>query len=89
MVAQLALYLRPSFFLAIFGLRGYQDAVLIPAAVVESVGVRRLLLSAFVQADEFHLYYNLASLLWVGTTLERVEGTRSALMQLVAAVQFR
>lgn len=58
-----------------------QDAVLIPAAVVEGIGIRRLLISALVHLDEFHLYYNMASLLWVGTTLERVEGSRHVSIQ--------
>lgn len=54
-----------------------QDAILIPAAVVESAGIRRLLLSAFVHADDYPLYYNMVSLLWVGTKLEPMEGTRN------------
>ena len=57
-----------------------------PAAVVESIGVRRLLVSAFVHADNYHLYYNLSSLLWVGTALEKMNGSKQYLKLLAVLV---
>ena len=51
-----------------------QRACLSPAAVVAGGQWSRLLWSAPTHAHEYHLYYNLSSLLWKGARLERRYG---------------
>eukprot|EP01050_Picozoa_sp_SAG11_P007060 SAG11_NODE_575_length_8420_cov_2.398149_2_plen_97_part_00 len=58
------------------------DFLLVPAAVVGSFGLRRLLLSSLVHMDEYHLCYNLQSLYWIGAMLERTNSSRCILPQL-------
>ena len=46
-----------------------------PVSVVKYGQYERLILSAFFHADSWHLYYNMASLLWKGMNLERKIGS--------------
>lgn len=46
-----------------------------PVAILEGGEIKRLIGSAFFHASSYHLYYNVASLLWKGVNLERVLGS--------------
>lgn len=50
---------------------------LIPAAVLQSGDVVRLLGSAFIHADAYHLYYNMVSFIWKGVHLEQAYGSHN------------
>ena len=41
----------------------------------KSLALNRLILSAFIHADDYHLYYNMLSLSWKGINLERTLGS--------------
>jgi membrane associated rhomboid family serine protease len=47
-----------------------QRACLQPRLILKGGDWQRLIWSALVHADEYHLYYNLSSLLWKGVRLE-------------------
>jgi rhomboid domain-containing protein 1 len=57
------------------GLPSIHSSCLCPHATVFKGEWQRLVLAAFLHADEHHLYYNLASLLWKGVQLERSMGS--------------
>mmetsp|Transcript_9287 Transcript_9287/g.15075 ORF Transcript_9287/g.15075 Transcript_9287/m.15075 type:complete len:256 (+) Transcript_9287:3-770(+) len=50
-----------------------------PAQILFGWDLKRLVLSAFVHADDYHLYYNMSSLLWKGAQLEQTNGTEEFL----------
>ncbi|GLC37106.1 hypothetical protein PLESTB_001391100 [Pleodorina starrii] len=52
------------------------DGALQPRLILERGEWWRLLSSAFLHLDEWHLYYNMSSLLWKGVQLERRYGTK-------------
>ena len=59
-------YLKPGWLLALTLSRRLTNLYMVPAAVVESWGLRRLFLSAMVHDDHYHLYYNATALLFEG-----------------------
>eukprot|EP01048_Picozoa_sp_COSAG05_P007685 COSAG05_NODE_549_length_8747_cov_8.305851_1_plen_385_part_10 len=69
-------YLKPGWLLALTLSRRLTNLYMVPAAVVESWGLRRLFLSAMVHDDHYHLYYNATALLWQGGQLEARFGSR-------------
>jgi membrane associated rhomboid family serine protease len=75
MLSITAVYLRPSLLTVLSTGRRITDFCMIPAGVVEAWDLRRLLLSALVHTDSYHLYYNCATMLWQGTHLEARLGT--------------
>ncbi|CAL5224585.1 g7292 [Coccomyxa viridis] len=56
-----------------------RDACLQPYQIVQGLQFSRLLWSAFLHADEMHLFYNMSSLLWKGCQLEPDLGSLSFL----------
>uniref|UniRef100_A0A7S2TY11 Peptidase S54 rhomboid domain-containing protein n=1 Tax=Lotharella oceanica TaxID=641309 RepID=A0A7S2TY11_9EUKA len=51
------------------------DVCMHPAKILFGGDWKRLVLSAFYHADDYHLYYNMSSLLWKGVQLEQQFGT--------------
>lgn len=47
-----------------------------PYKVMEKMDLKRLMWSPFMHADDRHLFWNMASLLWKGVVMEPVMGTR-------------
>lgn len=70
---QVAIFLRLFNFMQFVRLKG---VCLSYYYVVEKSQYRRLILGTLVHADEWHLYYNMASLMWKGKTLEKRLGCR-------------
>ena len=54
-----------------------------PAAILRKGQYRRLLESSFLHGDDYHLYYNMASLLWKGASIEPIIGPVAFAMMLV------
>ncbi|DBA73261.1 hypothetical protein WJX77_008868 [Trebouxia sp. C0004] len=55
-------------------------ACLHPYKVLEQLEVSRILWSAFLHADETHIFYNMSSLLWKGSQLEPQLGSSKFLL---------
>merc|ERR1719433_2397354 len=62
------------------------EGCLNPSRIIELGEYPRLVISAFLHADDWHLYYNMASLLYKGTRLERHMGTGRFLCFILIAV---
>ena len=62
------------------GVPGVRRACLKPSAIVRRREYHRIGLSAVTHADEYHLYYNMASLLVKGSQLEPMYGSVQFLM---------
>eukprot|EP01083_Nonionella_stella_P174360 604173_1 len=54
-----------------------------PISIIQYGQYERLVLSAFFHADNWHLYYNMASLLWKGMNLERQIGSSRLLIIII------
>eukprot|EP00898_Chlorokybus_atmophyticus_P006557 jgi/Chlat1/6902/Chrsp52S06579 len=78
-----AVYYRPRELKAL--VPSLEQTCLNPHLVVKNTDVRRLLLSAFVHGDEYHLVYNMVSLVWKGIQLENTIGSERFL-QLVGTL---
>ena len=52
-----------------------QDSALLPAAIVMDGDVQRLVMGQFLHGNDMHLYYNMASFLWKGVSLETSLGS--------------
>lgn len=72
----LSLDLVPAEFLRNLGFYTETDLMLIPSLVVHNLELSRVVTSLLYHAQEWHLYYNMTSLLWKGSSLERAVGTK-------------
>ncbi len=61
----------------------HPQKIFVALAAGDGVLVNRLLLSSFIHADDYHLYYNMLSLCYKGVNLERELGS-AKFLQLVA-----
>ena len=82
MAAQTLSYLRPGWLRMFLRVgRPISDVYMLPAAIMESLSpltaFRRMILSAAIHADHYHLYYNSATWLWQGTQLESRMGSKA------------
>ncbi|KAK9819551.1 hypothetical protein WJX74_010895 [Apatococcus lobatus] len=68
---QVLIFIRPEGFDFIPSI---QDACLQPYLVFKQLDISRLLWSAFLHADELHIFYNMSSFLWKGAQLEPAMG---------------
>uniref|UniRef100_A0AC35TWW9 Rhomboid domain-containing protein n=1 Tax=Rhabditophanes sp. KR3021 TaxID=114890 RepID=A0AC35TWW9_9BILA len=63
-----------------------RDFCLLPRAIIKNKQWYRLLIPVFMHADDWHLYYNMISLLYKGKTLERHLGSSKFVSIILALV---
>ena len=59
------------------------EVCILPISIIEYGQYERLILSAFFHADSWHLYYNMASLLYKGMKLEKIIGSSRLLVLII------
>ena len=72
-LGQVALFLR--LVPGKFRLPSITNTCISTAAILNQRDYKRLLLASFFHIDEWHLYYNMVSMLWKGVNLERRLGS--------------
>jgi len=70
----------PAEFWAALGIHAETDLMLVPARVIYNLELYRLATSLVYHGQDWHLYYNMTSLLWKGSALERVVGTKRCMV---------